>query len=298
MRHSPIRLTSLVSLTLLAVSVAGPADAQSRGQLFARITDQDGTPVEGLTADKFVVQEGGVNMDIVSVEPGTTPMKMALLVDYGETVAVGGARGLLRGSMQRFFETLEGEHEIAIYSIAGNITEVQDFTSDREALIEASDGLFGGRGGSRFIDGIMETWERRFSPDDFWPVITVLTTDGPEGSGNVNENEFRDFVIDLVGKAATVNVLVLSTQGGGLQTQIGQNLTSNTTGYYNSIVAPSGLSNAMEGMANAINEHYTEMSDRYRLVYERPDDEPGGQIGAGVAGQLNMQLFGDRRRQQ
>ena len=24
----------------------------------------------------------------------------------------------------------------------------------------------------------------------------------------------------------------------------------------------------------------------------------GGQIGAGVAGQLNMQLFGDRRRQQ
>mgnify|MGYP002818205166 FL=1 len=298
MRHSTIRIVSLVFLTLLVITLAVPADAQSRGQLFARITDQDGAPVEGLTPDKFVVQEGGVNMDIISVEPGTTPMKMVLLVDNGDGVSMSNALGLLRGSMQRFFETLEGEHEIAIHSIAGNLTEVIDFTSDREALMEASNGLFGGRGGSRFIEGIMETWERRFSPDDFWPVITILTTDGPEVSGNVNEEQFRDFIIDLVGKAATVNVLVLSTQGGGIQTQIGQNLTTNTTGYYNSIVAPSGLSNAMEEMANAINEHYNEMSDRYRLVYERPGDEPGGQVGAGVAGQLNMQLFGDRRRQQ
>ena len=87
--------------------------------------------------------------------------------------------------------------------------------------------------------GVISFWQH---PDSDSGDVTVLTTDGPEGSGNVNENEFSDFVIDLVGKAATVNVLVLSTQGGGLQTQIGQNLTSNTTGYYNSIVAPSGLS--------------------------------------------------------
>lgn len=294
MRHSIPRVLPILLLTLGLVSATAPVEAQSRGQLFARITNQAGEPVEGLTPDKFVVQEGGTNMTLIAADPGSTPMKIAVLIDNSEGLS-GSALGLLRGGLQAFFEALPGEHEVGMYSIAGGVQEVQDFTADKAVLDDAADGLFGGRGGSRMIEGLLETWERRFSEDDSWPVFVVVSTDGPETSRNVAPEVFNDFVIEVVQRAGTFHVLVVSSQGGGVQTQVGQNLAQNTGGVYNSILVASGLPKALEEMAVAIGEHFDAMSDRYRLVYERPGDEPGGAIGAGVAGGLNMDLFADRR---
>jgi hypothetical protein len=60
--------------------------------------------------------------------------------------------------------------------------------------------------------------------------------------------------------------------------------------------SPTALTNTLNELATTMGEHFDEMSPRYRLLYERPSDTPGAQMGAGVVGpNYKMQLFADRR---
>ena len=281
---------------MVALVAAPAAFAQSQGQLFASITDQAGTPVEGLTAESFQVQEDGAIMKILSANPGTTPMKVALLVDNSEAIMLSNGLSALRNGLAGFFETLPLQHEVGLFTVAGRVAPVVDFTTDRDELLAGADGLFSGSGGTKMIDGMRETWDRRFSSEDAWPVIVMVMTDGPETSGNMNEDQFTAYTLDLLGGGAMVHVVVLETRGGGMQSQIGQNLTQNTGGFYRSMNSPTALQNTLEELATTMGDHFDEMSPRYRLVYERPGDTPGAQMGAGVVGpNYKMQLFADRR---
>ena len=260
-----------------------------------QVTEASGEPVTGLTADQFAVEEDGVRMTIVSADPGTTPMKVALLIDNSEPLQAANGLSALRNSIIGFLNLLPTQHEVGIYTIAGNIQELAAFTTDRDALRGVADGLLVGSGGSRMLEGIRETWERQFDETDAWPVIVQVLTDGPETSGNVNPEQFNAFVIDLVAKGAMVHTVVLETRGGGVQTQISMNLGQNTGGMYESVNSPTALVDALADVATKMGEHFDAMSGRYRVLYERPGDEPGAQIGAGAAGNYQIQLFADRR---
>lgn len=280
---------------MVALVAAPAAFAQSQGQLFASITDEAGAPVEGLTAESFQVQEDGAIMKILSANPGNTPMKVALLVDNSEAIMIANGLSALRNGLAGFLETLPPQHEVGLFTVAGRVAPVVDFTTDRDELLAGADGLFSGTGGTKMIDGMRETWDRRFSSEDAWPVIVMVMTDGAETSGNMNEDQFAAFTLDLLLGGAMVHVVVLETRGGGIQSQIGQNLTQNTGGFYRSMNSATALKNTLEELATTMGDHFDEMSPRYRLVYERPGDTPGAQMGAGVMGNYKMQLFGDRR---
>ncbi len=91
--------------------------------------------------------------------------------------------------------------------------------------------------------------------------------------------------------------MLLNSGGSGFNTQLAIALTENTGGVYRAIRAPTAIGDAMAEVQSEMTAHYDEMSSRYRIVYERPTDEPGEEIAAGVARQgVTMQLFGDRRR--
>ena len=295
--HTPSRFLGFLTVAMVAALVgAPPVSAQSQGQLFASVTTQAGEPVEGLTAESFQVQEDGAIMKILSADPGTTPMKVALLVDNSEAINASNGLTALRRGITEFLETLPPQHEVGLYSIAGRVAPLVDFTNDRDALLEGADGLFAGTGGAKMIEGMRETWDRRFSSEDAWPVMVMVVTDGPETSGNMNEDQFGAFTLDLLGGGAMVHVVVVETRGGGVQSQIGQNLATNTGGFYRSMNSPTALQNALTELATMMGEHFDEMSPRYRLLYERPGDTPGAQMGAGVVGpNYKMQLFADRR---
>lgn len=295
------RLTRCVGLlattVVLALAAAPTAHAQSQGQLYAAITDANGAPVEGLTAESFQIQEDGVNMTTLSVDPGTTPMKIAMLIDNSEPMRPGISS--LRNGVAGFLNTLPPQHEIGMYSIAGSVLPIVDFTTDRDELRDGADGLFPGTGGAKMIAGLRETWERRFEGDEAWPVLFLLLTDGPETSGNMNPDQFNAFIMELVGKGVTVHALLLETRGGGIQTQISQILTKNSGGLYRSINSATAMVDELASMATQMGEHFDAMSDRYRIVYERPGDTPGAQIGAGIVGpNYKMQLSMDRRMPQ
>ena len=295
--HTPSRLLRFLTAAMVAALVGAPhASAQSQGQLFASVTTQEGEPVLDLTADSFQVQEDGVTMKILSADPGTTPMKVAVLVDNSEAINASNGLTALRRGITGFLETLPLQHEVGLFSIAGRVAPLVDFTNDRDELLDAADGLFAGSGGAKMIDGMRETWDRRFSSEDAWPVMVMVVTDGPETSGNMNEDQFGAFTLDLLSGGAMVHVVVVETRGGGVQSQIGQNLTTNTGGFYRSMNSPTALTNTLNELATTMGEHFDEMSPRYRLLYERPSDTPGAQMGAGVVGpNYKMQLFADRR---
>jgi Mg-chelatase subunit ChlD len=295
--HTPSRLLRFLTAAMVAAVVGTPhASAQSQGQLFASVTTQEGEPVLDLTADSFQIQEDGVTMKILSADPGTTPMKVAVLVDNSEAINASNGLTALRRGITGFLETLPLQHEVGLFSIAGRVAPLVDFTNDRDELLDAADGLFAGTGGAKMIDGMRETWDRRFSSEDAWPVMVMVVTDGPETSGNMNEDQFGAFTLDLLSRGAMVHVVVVETRGGGVQSQIGQNLTTNTGGFYRSMNSPTALTNTLNELATTMGEHFDEMSPRYRLLYERPSDTPGAQMGAGVVGpNYKMQLFADRR---
>lgn len=294
------RLNSLLCLLLMTVGVelggAPPAHAQSTGQLFAIVSDQAGAPVTGLMADSFQVHEDGVAMTMVAADPGTTPMKVALLVDNSEPIADSNGLTSLRNGVTEFLDQLPSQHEVGLFTIAGNVMRVVDFTTNREDLLHEADGLGNGRGGAKMIEGVMETWDRRFEDDDNWPVMVLVLTDGPESSRNVNPDEFNDFVVRLIARGAVIHTVLLETRGGGLQTQLSQNLTKNTGGLHQSINSPTGLEEALRKLATQMGSHFDDMSTRYRLVYERPGETPGARISASIVGpNYKLQLFMDRR---
>jgi hypothetical protein len=275
---------------------APPAHAQSTGQLFAIVSDQAGAPVTGLMADSFQVHEDGVAMTMVAADPGTTPMKVALLVDNSEPIADSNGLTSLRNGVTEFLDQLPSQHEVGLFTIAGNVMRVVDFTTNREDLLHEADGLGNGRGGAKMIEGVMETWDRRFEDDDNWPVMVLVLTDGPESSRNVNPDEFNDFVVRLIARGAVIHTVLLETRGGGLQTQLSQNLTKNTGGLHQSINSPTGLEEALRKLATQMGSHFDDMSTRYRLVYERPGETPGARISASIVGpNYKLQLFMDRR---
>ena len=275
-----IRFAIVVAVSALLV-IPSLAGAQGLGQLFIEVVDASGQFVPGLTPADFVVREDETEAGIVSVEP-VAPMKIALLVDNGDRMAEANALNALRDGLHEFLDAVPPPHEVSLFTIARNIQRRVDFTTDRLELKESAGSIFLDRGaGAVVLDGIRETWERRFEDDEPFPVFVMVLTDGTESSGNYNENEYVDLVNELIANSITVHVVLLSTRGGSVVNQYAMNISQNTGGIFENIAAATGLDRTLRGLADRMNAHYENVSKRYRVVYERPDP-PGAGISASV----------------
>jgi len=277
-------------------------EAQDSTRVFVQVMGRAGETVADLSADEFVVKENDIYCGILSAERSTKAMRIALLVDNSGQVEKVGALRPLRDGLDLFLSTIESQHEVALFTIGGNIQWRVDFTSDRTALREAAGEIFTDRGGGPIlIDGIKETWERRYGDGDEWPVFVVVMTDGPEASDSMtarSEPHYNEFVGELVEGGATVHVVLLSTRGGSMVTNFAINLTENTNGVYRPLMAATGLSGALAELALRMNEHYQDVADRYELEFECPG-EPGAVVQAGVSRRgATVQLYADRRMPQ
>jgi hypothetical protein len=201
--------------------------------------------------------------------------------------------------MQGFLDAVPPPHEISLFTIGRNIQRRVDFTTDRAELKRSAGEIFLDRGaGAVVLDGIRETWERRFEDDEPFPVFVMVLTDGTESSGNYNENEYVELVNELITKSITVHVVLLSSRGGSVINQFAINLTENTGGIYENIAAATGIEQMLVSIADRMNAHYENVSKRYRVVYERPNP-PGAQISASVTrpGAFLTGLYGGLRMQ-
>ena len=294
------RFASVVA-ALAVGATPSTAAAQLLGQVFVEVTRQaTGEPVLDLAPRDFDVAENGRSGGIVSADLDTDPMKIAVLIDNGDRLVVTNALNPLRAGLNEFLDTLAPQHEISLLTIARSVQQRVDFTTDRTELKEGVGLLFPDQGaGARLLDGVRETWDRRFEDDDSFPVMVLVLTDGTEASGNYNDNQYADLIDPLIANGVTVHAVLLATRGGvRAQQRLPQyalNIAQNTGGIVETFVAPTGYERILPQLAERMNEHYDTVSKRYRVVFERPDP-PGERISVSVAGSgIGFNLYLDRR---
>ena len=294
-------LRFVLVLAVLAGSLPSLAAAQPLGQVFVEVTRQStGEPVLNLAPEAFEVSEDGRSAGIVSADLDTDPMKIAVLIDNGDRLMETSALNPLRDGLDGFLDTLAPQHAVSLITIGRSVQQRVDFTTDRAELTEGVGLLFPDRGaGARLLDGIRETWRRRFADDDPFPVMVLVLTDGTEASGNYNDNQYADLIDPLIANGVTVHAVMLANRGGvRAQQRLPQyafNIVESTGGIIESFVAPNGYESVLPALAERMNDHYDTVSRRYRLLFERPDP-PGRRLSVSVTGNdLAFGLFLDRR---
>ena len=276
------------------------AVAQDIGQIYVEARSQRGELLVDLEPEEFSVIEDGTEGRVVSAQLGTAPMKIAILVDNGERTRENrGALNPIREGLIRFLEALASQHIASLYTIGGQLRRYADFTADRAELVDAAGSIFPDSGrGARMLDGLKETWERRFDGDEPWPVFLLVLTDGSEASAFMNDSRYLDFVGTLREAGVIINTVQLSTGSGSELTSRAINLSENTGGRYTSVSIATALPEVLENLATDMSAHYDETSNRYRVVYERPDP-PGEQMSISVSRPgARVRLFNHRRMEQ
>src|SRR3954466_8178483 len=90
-------------------------------------------PVTGLGPEAFAVREDGVKREVLRVEPATSPMPVAILVD--NTQAAGNNISDIRKALTAFVTDLDGIGPIAIIGVADRPTILQDYTTNQKQLL-------------------------------------------------------------------------------------------------------------------------------------------------------------------
>ena len=320
MASSGLRRT-LVLACLAVVVVSGypqAAWAEDR-QLFMLVTDPFDQPLLDIRADEVVVRMAGAECAIKSMHLDAGPMKVALLVDNG--YAARQSLIPLRAGLSTFLDALPPEHEVGLFTTGDQVRLRVDFTTDRDELKDRATSLFADPGAAVFLDdGLVETWERWFDDGDAWPVFVTLVYGGSSRSrvqmGLLEE--FKEFVVELRRRAATVHAVLVSTPSvpfadaatgpvsadsnvrplgarrGGVM--LSTFLTRQTGGTYRALAAATALPKAFEELGTMMGEHHRAVQDRYRVVYECVPDNASDRIRAGVMRpNVQVQLYPDRR---
>ena len=294
------RLAAGVVVLAAGLTAAPVAAAQERGVVYVRVLDVLGNPVTDLAAEEFAVLEGGRRARVVSATAGTEPMRVALLVDNGESIRAGHAVNALRDAVAAFLRSLPPAHLVGLFTIGGHVRQHVEFTTDRAALLAAGASLFPDEsGGVRLADGIRETLERRYDGGEAWPVFVALVTSTGEASGFMNDRRYLRFINGLRAAGVIVHVVHWYVRGRDLDGSVSglaPDLAGDTGGRYTSVVVATAMANAMEALATDMGIRYRDLSSRYRVVYERPDP-PGVSVTVRVerAGVGMTRLFPDRR---
>ena len=287
-------------------SVGFPATsyAQVRGYLYASVVDRDDQPVLDLTADDFVVSVGGSELPVVSCVLDSKPPKIALLLDNSNVMSEAGADPMMRDGVAEFLEIVLPQAEVGLFTMARNVETRVDFTTDRQTLRTEAEEVFSERGaGLRMMDALFDTWDERYTAEDTWPVFVLVLTDGSELSNFISDDDYNQFVNDLIQQGANVHVLLFSGQGalnplnqlGGTQKQYGLSLTEHTGGLYRTINTPTGLPVVLTEFANYLNQQVDEVSTRYRILIEVPEELSRRGISVEVKrDDINLQIFPNR----
>jgi hypothetical protein len=252
------------------------------------------TPVMDLTMEELVVDRSGTECSVVALQPVDGGMKVAILVDNSEAAS---AIVPLRDGLARFLDALPARHQVGLFTIAGQTLLRTDFTHDRVELRRKVGDLFPvDNTRAAMIDGLMETWRRGFDDDDAWPVFVLVLHDGDEASRRMQDDEYNDFMRELVVGGAMVHVVIVSTGGVGLQTALSINITGNTGGLHKSAVVANALPAALEELGTAMGAHYNAFQNTYRLVFACDPDHPDGETRITVSRPGVAVTFFDSRR--
>lgn len=169
-----------IAIGALSIRSAGAAEPPAQGltrTIFATVTDDDGRPVLDMRPDEFEVREGGRVQTIVSAQPSTTPLRVALIVSDR-----GGGQFQL-GAL-RFAEALLGRADLSITGIVIQPELLTDFTSSpddlRAALLRLGRRSTVPDAGAQLVEAILDT--ARTVRREGWRSAIVVVRSGGEAT--------------------------------------------------------------------------------------------------------------------
>jgi VWFA-related protein len=260
------RLVIGAAILLVLTAVAGPrAQALQRG-IYTSVLDKDGKPVAGLTAADFVVREDNLAREVLRVEPATTPMQIALLVDNSAR-SNNNIRDI-REAAGEFIKAVTGtgmKNEVAVITVAERATILVDYTSDQAKLLKGA--IFTQPGsGAYMLDAIYETARGFRKREAARPVMVAIATNGPELS-----NRYRDQVLGALKDAgASLHIVMVGTPPTDVASSEGRERAyifsegpELTGGRYDNVLAASATPARLKQVAD-------ELTHQYLVTYARP----------------------------
>ena len=297
MKHQGLGRCCGVALAVCLAAAAGIAQAQEV-ERFVKVLDGDGEPVSDLDAGEFIFEHDGVRVDARAEYIGQ-PLRVALIVDDADG-AVPFFR-YFRDYLPEFVGALPEDSEIGLVLLSGRPRMVVDFTDDHGRVLDQLAQFFVEEDrAAGFFAGLEETVDR-WDDDLRWPVLAVVTTDGP-AQRNLTDGRYDAFIERIVERGVTIHALGLFTQragiGGGFQTGIANDVTRITGGWYDTIPGPSqSINEKLAEMAAEITRQYQETRDQYAIAYEPPrgTDPDAGLSVAVRRGGVRLSVSADGR---
>ena len=298
MRNQRFRRPCGVVLIAFLAAAAGPGTARAQEvERFVKVTDRDGAPVTDLGAGDFAVEHDGRAVADVRVELVDQPLRVALIVDDAD--GAGPFFRYFRDYLPEFVNALPDDSEIGLILLSGRPRTVVDFTTDHGEVRDQLEEFFVEEDrAAGFFEGLEQTVDR-WDDDLRWPVLAVVTTDGPS-QNPPTDGRYAAFMERAVERGAIIHALALYSPGSnaGFQPAIANNVSAATGGWFDSVAGPSqSIGEKLQEMAAEITRQYDQIRHQYALAYEPPPGtDPDASISAAVRrAEVGLSISGSGR---
>jgi len=248
------------SAGVLAAGTTGPQQTENRNQqrVLISVIDKKGEPVTSLSPADLTVREDGRVREVLSIDPATGPMEIALLADT--STAASRAIPDLRLALKAFAAAIwakSPDTQIALYSFGDRPMLEAEYSSSAIALNNRIDRLFAGvESGAYFIDAVVEAAaELRRRQAGRAVLVAYVDENGPEFS-----NRHRDHAYEAVA-AARASLWTITRQGAidGMSSQENReramvlgDVTTRTGGRSATVVGTQGIKAQLSTVATQL----------------------------------------------
>ena len=234
--------------------------------VFVAVYDQNSAPVIDLTVADFTVKENGGDAKIVRAGINL-PTRIALMVDNSDAMA--SSLTPVRNGVQAFIDAIPAEHEIVLLTTGRQLqVRIPPPGQDRKKLKDAVTRIYPDAGSpSVLLNGFEETFNRFFrDATGKWPVIVVVTTDGPENS-NMNPVQFRQFAERITDRNILVHAITLASRGVGVQSDATHTLVEATGGEFEILRIANSLPERLARLGKRVADDAAVLGRQYDIEY-------------------------------
>ena len=222
---------------------------------YVSVTNQNNTPISGLTAANFAVTEDSTctpNITVTPISTTGTPVSLAMTVDYNGSMSAANIADAKTG-LANFISLGGTSDRFAIVKFSTDVAVVQDFTNNKTLLLNQVNSMPDYSSGSTSLyDSIYDSVTLVNSESHRKAVIAF--TDGISNDDVHSLTETIDY-------AKANNVPVYTIGLGSVSTTILQQIASETGGVYYYAPTSSELANIYA----QISEH---IGNQYEITYQ------------------------------
>ena len=274
-----------LALTVLPMLMPASATAQSIAHtVYVGVTTASGDPAPNLAAGDFQVSEGGVVRQVTRAVPANSPVRVILLLD--NSLSARPALRDVRVGAQAFVDALPAEQEITVMTIGAKPFVRVPTTTDRQKVKSSLNSISTDDGVTMFVNGLSDAYDRFVAKTaDRWPIIVIVTSDGPEGSAGVSGKVLTQLAANLTVKDAVIHGIVMAVDGSGFQAGLMSALTLNTGGHLDQIVATSGMPDKLKSLGALITSESKGVANLYEVDYASDSRDISPNLEIKVAGE-------------